>query len=445
MQGRRTRAMRTLAKTSAGLSGEPRRRSANHRLNVAYAVVGAFFLPITFLTAGLTSVPVLGAAFVILGAPVWVSSTRKYLGATPVVTGLAIAVASGFVLLYLGSGVYDFDHQRATSLSILVATGFLALPFLLWARTVLGISSLAVILGLGSLLNALVTVDLSSPAWWKSDVSWAFGMILLGFAAKRSSKVPSLLALMVIALISAAAGYRSLAGICIVAACLFLYINKRAASSRWTAILKTAALGIVGPFVAIQVFTWLLLDGALGLAAQQRTYSQIETSGSLIAGGRQEWAASLLLFLNRPMGFGPGVVPHAEDASLGKSGLVSLGANQNSQYINQYMFGGHLKLHSLAADFWANFGLAGLLVICLVGFFLIQALIRAISVGSILALQSLYFLWTLWDLLFSPIDSNYMLMIFSLPILLAERSPSGAQRHGLRDSRDVPQSNGRRF
>lgn len=403
------------------------------RSKVVYSVIGCFLLPITFLSGGITSVPLLGLGVIVLGFPIWAGSARTYRGAAPVILGLIASIVSGLTLLYLGSGSYDFDHQRATSLCVLVGTGVVALPFLLWARTVLGPSSLAVVLGLGALLNASVTVDLLSPAWWKSDISWACGMILLGLAAKRRSKVPSLFVLLLIACISVAAGYRSLAGMCIVAACLFLYINRRAASSRWSAIAKTLVLGIVGPLIAVQVFTWLLLDGVLGLAAQERTYSQIETSGSLIAGGRQEWAASVLLFLNRPMGFGPGVVPHAEDASLAKAGLVSLGANQNSQYINQYMLGGHLKLHSLAADFWSNFGIVGLITICVVAVYLGVALVARVSSGSILALQALFLLWTAWDLMFSPIDSNYTLMIFSLSILLVENrtwSAEGFTKHG---------------
>lgn len=393
----------------------------NRRLGVAYASLTAFLLPLNIISAGLTSVPFIGVGLALLGAPVWLGSLRRFTGAIFICLGLLASLVSGGLLLYMGSNAYDFDKQRAFALSLLIASGVVSLAFLLWARTIVGLSSLAIIYGLGALLNASMTVSFSSPAWWKSEFSWAFALVVLGITAKFRSKVMSILALLVIAGISTVSGYRSLAGMCIVAACLFIYINVRPASSRWTAVLKTAAMGILGPYLAVQLFTWLLLDGLLGEAAQERTYAQIESSGSLIAGGRQEWSASVLLFMNRPMGFGPGAVPHAEDVSLGKLGLEQIGANPNSQYINQYMFGGHLKLHSLAADFWSNFGIVGLLVIAAVGFYLVRSLINTMSSGNILALQSLLLLWTLWDLIFSPIDSNFMLMIFSVAILLPAR------------------------
>jgi hypothetical protein len=395
----------------------------NRRLSVCYAALTAFLLPITFISDGLTSVPLFGLGLAVAGAPVWLGGIRGYTGATFICLGLLTSLVSGGILSYLESNNYDFNHQRAFSLNLFVATGVVSLAFLLWARKIIGLSSLAVVYGLGTLLNALMTVNFSSPAWWKSELSWAFALVLLGITAKVRSKVINVLALLLIAGISSITGYRSLAGICIVAACLYVYINNRPASTRWTAILKTAALGILGPYLIVQFFTWLLLDGVLGVAAQERTYKQIETSGSLIAGGRQEWAASILLFLDRPMGFGPGAVPHSEDVSLGKMGLVHIGANPNSQYINQYMFGGHLKLHSLAADFWANFGIVGLLVIIMIGLYLVRSLINAMSFGRIFAVQSLLFLWTLWDLMFSPIDSNYMLMIFAVSLLLSAQEP----------------------
>ncbi|MFP3393593.1 hypothetical protein SB782_33000, partial [Brevibacillus sp. SIMBA_076] len=58
--------------------------------------------------------------------------------------------------------------------------------------------------------------------------------------------------------------------------------------------------------IAYNVGQSLIVDGALGEATQQRTIAQINTSGSLILGGRPELAATAALMQHYPFGFGSG-------------------------------------------------------------------------------------------------------------------------------------------
>ena len=136
---------------------------------------------------------------------------------------------------------------------------------------------------------------------------------------------------------------------------------------------RTSALTTVAVFGLITVLiynlaTTLLLEGYLGQQAQERSIDQIDSSGSLIVGGRPELAASIALFLNQPMGFGSGTIPTQSDILVAKTGMAAVGYQPNNGYVETFMFGGGFELHSVAGDLWALFGLPGLafVILCLV-------------------------------------------------------------------------------
>ena len=381
-------------------------------------------LPLDFLAFGSMSSLNFGVLLAIASAPIWIFKVRAYSGAGPLCIGLVLSVIAGLVLASNSSILYDVDPTRSLSLSALVVSGAVVLPFLLWARSVVGVPHLAVLYGIGTLINVLLLTDLSTPAWWKTELSWAVVLILLGIVSTSASKLLNVSALLILVGISTLGGYRSLAGMCLVAIGIYLYVNRPRNQTKKRAVMSALILGVIGPIIAIQVFTSLLLDGLLGAAAQSRTQDQLATSGSLIAGGRQEWAASLMLFVKNPLGYGTGVIPHVEDVNVAKTGLITLGANPDSQYINQYMFGGHFKLHSLASDFWVNFGLVGLCLVTLVGLFTFRFMVESISTNRISTLQALLVVWCFWNLLFSPIDTNFMTTLFGMALLLVPRTTS---------------------
>jgi hypothetical protein len=126
------------------------------------------------------------------------------------------------------------------------------------------------------------------------------------------------------------------------------------------------------------------------------------------------------LFLANPFGLGPGVVPSLVDVETGKSGLTVLGVGVNDAYVDQNMFGEGIEVHSIAGDLWVQFGLAGALLAA--GF--AALLINGLRVGGIelekrerLILCFLIFQGS-WDLLFSPLSTNYRTLGFSAGICL---------------------------
>lgn len=164
--------------------------------------------------------------------------------------------------------------------------------------------------------------------------------------------------------------------------------------------------------------TTLLVQGYLGQANQQRTVQQIEDSGSLLIGGRPEWAGTAQLMQEHPMGFGLGTVPDSTDIWAAKAGMRAIGTDTENGYVDNYMFGGHVKLHSIVADLWATFGIfgfaLGILMVVALGFCLIDRLSSRTASGLI----CLFAILGVWDLAFGPIYKNLPDVMFALAITL---------------------------
>lgn len=162
----------------------------------------------------------------------------------------------------------------------------------------------------------------------------------------------------------------------------------------------------------------LLVDGFLGQAAQQRSVQQIDQAGSLLLGGRPELAATWALIQDRPFGFGPGVSVNATDLDVAKSGMLNINYDPNNGYVEKFMFGDGIELHSSAGDLWADFGVAGL---CLALFIIILtfrglALLVASRKASGLAL--LVGIFSVWSLFFGPFYSTAPLFTLLMGLML---------------------------
>jgi hypothetical protein len=175
-----------------------------------------------------------------------------------------------------------------------------------------------------------------------------------------------------------------------------------------------------------QLGTSLLVNGYLGHDAQARSVEQIRQAGSLILGGRPELGASVALFEYQPTGFGAGVIANAADVHAAKVGLAQLNYDPNNGYVDQFMFGGQIELHSMVGDLWAHFGLVGLALCVTFAFFVFRGLATAVARRSGTAL--VYFLcwWTLWNVFFSPFLSAAPILLPALGFVLAKKSAGGA-------------------
>lgn len=363
-------------------------------------------------------------------APVWVTNLKRFRYARSLLLVGAGAVVCGMVLTLL-------DTTRSTSSSLLIAQTLMMLSvlcsigMLLWARSVIGAGATITAFGAGALVNIALTGG--NPAnLWKYSLAIPVALLLLGIAAMRNSRMLELIALVVVAGISAISDSRSMTAFLLLTAVLVVWQMASAGTGRlrprpWQTILGLAALGLS----AFLLFQALILDGVLGEAAAERTQAQIDTSGSLIAGGRPEMGAAAALISAQPWGFGSGTTPTSNDVWLAKTGMSALNYDPNNGYVERYMFGGHFEVHSVLGDLWIRYGLLGAafaLAICVLA---VYATARHVSTRT--ASAALIFLTALgvWDTLFSPLLTSYTTLALMTALALAPatvRSRRGSPR-----------------
>ena len=179
---------------------------------------------------------------------------------------------------------------------------------------------------------------------------------------------------------------------------------------------------LIGGVAAATYFlaTSLLVNGYLGTDAQVRTVEQIQTSGSLLLGGRPELAATIALMEHHPSGYGVGVIPTPNDILIAKSGLAGINYAPNNGYVERYMFGGQFELHSVIGDIWARWGLVGLAFLALITFAVLRSLVEAVSGGHGDVVTIFVCVWTVWNLAFSPFVVSAPIMLLAVGLGLAQ-------------------------
>ena len=130
-------------------------------------------------------------------------------------------------------------------------------------------------------------------------------------------------------------------------------------------------------------------SGTLGEDAQNRTIAQSSSSAGLLLSARPELGASWALFRNRPWGYGAGVKPRFEDLWVAKQGMAALGYDPENGYVENFMFGGRIELHSGLMDMWAAASIPGGLLLLLIAGMTLAAMMR--DLGRLKATPWLFF------------------------------------------------------
>ena len=383
--------------TDRGRDLDPLRR----RWDVVVATVALVLVGVSQpLAAGATT-----ATVVVLGlAPVWAGALPRCRGTVALVALTVAALPFGLFLAEVVGPPQgrQWDPDGATAVGLLLVTAVGAVGLAVWARTVLPTRQVAVLVGSGLLVDGLLDTPGSLNAW-KYNLSFPVTLVVLAVLARRSPRV-ACVALLGLAVIGITNESRSYAAFCLLAAALVVW--RSAATGRSS---RLRVLGVVGAagLTAYQLGVDLLVQGYLGEALQQRSVMQVQNAGSLIAGGRPEWAATRELFAAHPWGFGLGAVPTSDDLRTAKAGLATVGISGDNGYVNNYMFGGGFKLHAIVADLWAGFGVVGIAL----GLLLVALVVRAMAsslAGRPSPLVVFLCLMALWWLLFGPIQSNLL-------------------------------------
>lgn len=344
-------------------------------LNTA-VVVPALFLPVwlaTVITIRAKWVALLGAAAVVSG--VWLSSLAA--SSHVVIASVSLQRSALIVEIILGAGA------------------------LIWSRTTIGSAPTAFLYGVGLLGHQMLT-GFATDNPWKFELFTPVVICLLAGAWWAQRPSVELLVLIGLAILSALSDSRSAASILAMSAILLLWQRWRAALRlRSTVVRMFFALALVGTFsyFAMQTF---ILDGLLGGASQARSEAQIAASGSLLLGGRPELGATVALLSNQPGGYGVGTVLSQAEMNVAKEGMAAIHYDPNNRYVEVYMFGNGIEVHSVLGDLWLRHGLLGLaFALSMIGTILVGA-VRQLAYNRGRALTTFLAVQVLWDAMFSP-------------------------------------------
>lgn len=299
----------------------------------------------------------------------------------------------------------------------------LSIPALYWARTVIGTRMVVLLFGVANLLTLGVEgVDAENP--WKFSLALPMTMALLALPGIYKRRFPELVVLLGLSVLSAVSDARSATALLLAAGALTATQGATYRSRRRMTVtsVRLAAIGLAVFFGAQAA----ILDGALGEAAKSRTTEQIQSSGSVILGGRPELGASIALITHRPLGYGAGTTASPEAVGEAKEGMASLGYDPNNGYVENYMFGYGFEVHSVLGDLWIWFGIPGALLGLTLIVVVSRGIIRELSSHTASAIACFLGLRVLWDFLFSPATTSVATLLLAVAILIPSSRNAGS-------------------
>jgi hypothetical protein len=364
-----------------------------------------------------------GEIAALLTLPLWIGWFRRYrIGVTYLIVGM-LALVWGLLLRDFSATDHLVNSALSRDTTVQLLELVLGVGVVLWARSLLSSVQIGLLFGVGMLAEAA----LDRGAWrdnpWKFALAVPVCLIVVAVAALLRSLLIQLAALAALAAVSVILDSRAYSATLVLTAVLLLWRSARNRSATKMTKLRVSVL-IAGVAAATYFLaTSLLVNGYLGADAQARTIAQIQTSGSLILGGRPELAATIALMKYHIQGYGVGVIPTPNDILVAKSGLAGINYAPNNGYVERYMFGGQYELHSVFGDMWARWGLVGLAFLVLIAYVVLRSLVDAVSGGPGDIVTIFVGVWTVWSLAFSPfgVSASFMLLAVGLGL----RQPRG--------------------
>ncbi len=363
--------------------------------------------------------------------PVWVGRLRRFGGGVAFMLAGVLALVGGTVLAGLAGrsgrsvGTDQFLADGGLVLVLLVGVGVM-----LWGRTIMSRRAVAIFFGLGVAVRQLQS-GLGSDNLWKFALAIPVTVIVLALTDESRRGRWPLVALIVLGGISATHDSRSLFGTFALAAVLILWQLRPARMGRQASWVWTVVIGLAVAAAVYNLATSLLVDGYFGTDAQQRSEQQIAEAGSLILGGRPEIAATLALMRHDFAGFGFGVGPNVSDIAAAKTGMIAINYDPENNYVSNYMFGGHVELHSTVGDLWARAGVLGLVFLLVMAVLAARNLAFSIHRREVSGLVAFFTCYTGWNLFFSPQFSAVPIMTLTLGLGMIALAPDRRLPAGL--------------
>lgn len=392
----------------------PSRRTSSKVLAAAALVLIAMRID---LSQGLT----VGYVVAVILVPVWFPVLRAYKGArTLLVVGL-ISLGSGLWLTEVAKSTHVISLGQTASMTVGLGGILCSVGVVLWTRRVLSDQWVAIWFGVGLLAGITPSNELFFLNPWRFGYSFAITVTVLALAQRSGRRWLELVAALGLTVFSTLTDARSSFAILLLTVILVAWQLRPARPSRTKSALRVVVALVL---LAITVYNFgqaAILEGVFGEATRERTVAQLDLSGSLILGGRPELAATLALMQQRPTGFGAGTLLNPADVLTAKSGMAGIHYDPNNGYVENFMFGNHVELHSIIGDLWVHFGIAGIALAGVILFLFLRGI--GVSVTSNTASAVLIFLaiTILWALFFGPIYSNARALILLLGLAMIHR------------------------
>lgn len=357
-----------------------------------------------------------GGLLAIATAPVWAVRLATNRWGRWIVAGVVLSIASGIVLTSLNS----YDHATLQSSvierSMLLVQLAACVGFLLWAHLLVGVSATTIAFGAGAAVGIAFG---GGDGSWRFTYSIPLTLLVLAVASSTSRTWVQVSALGALAVVGLLNDSRSNSAFLLLSATLLVWqrlVAKGTRRSRGAGAL--VALAGVGGSVFLLLQT-AIVEGYFGEATQARTAEQLERSGNLLLGGRPEAAASFALLTRYPLGMGSGIRANYQDIMIAKTGMAGIGYDPNNGYVERFMFGSAIEVHSMLGDLWLWFGLPGAALAVISAVLVLQGLARGYAHRALTALFVYLVTRSLWDLFFSPVSTSLRAWILVLSLAIA--------------------------
>ncbi|MEY9954279.1 hypothetical protein [Leifsonia sp. EB34] len=387
---------------------------------VALVIIGARIQ----LPQGLTA----GYLVATLLIPVWVPVLRRFHGGVLLILlGLAAAL-NGMILTDLANGTTHTGNGLMLQNTFVLVGTMLTIGVVLWARTLMPIWAVGLLFGIGLVVGIDPHGILAGGNPWKFVFAVPVTIVALSLAMIRHSRPVELVMLVALSGLSMVSDARSGFAILLLTAVLVVWQMRPTAVTRRASTARVVLGLLVISAIAYNVGQSLIVDGALGQATQQRTITQIDTSGSLILGGRPELAATTALVQHFPFGFGSGVYANSTQILVAKQGMHAINYAPNNGYVDNFMFGTGFELHSMIGDLWAGYGVAGVALAIALLWYTLRGLGHTIAARTASALLIYLAVRTLWSLFFGPWYSSVVLLTLLIGIALIPRESADGRK-----------------
>lgn len=388
-------------------------------LELLLAVGLVFFLGSRVTVLGLPVALLLAGAVL----PVWWGVARKVPFLPQILALGVLAVVCGCVAALLRPAPRGLVVRDLIAQSTLVLTVVIGAALIVWLRELRSAPFAALVFGLGSFLAIRPNPGvLEDP--WRFGFAVPVIIVVLAWGSGRRRPALEVGAAVVLLVVMAASGARSRTGVILVVTLLLLVQAWGAPRRGGAAVVRVLVLIAGGGLATYQLGQAVILEGYLGVAAQERSAAQIDQSGSLLVGGRPELGATSALFQHFPLGFGAGVTPTMHDVAVAKSGMRSIGYSPDNGYVEGYMFGHGVEVHSVIGDLWARHSLGGLVFIAAALAVLFVGMARQVAGRTASSVALFAGCSAVWDAGFSPMLTSAPLLTLAIGLLLANPAPT---------------------